>query len=90
VAATRRGISRFEGLGTLHWEPDGLGQPADHIEGETECKCIFDLLGRSACSASPQRGESALLFDAMFDYANHSPISKALTRIRKKAERFLN
>jgi hypothetical protein len=28
----------FEGFGTRHEEPEGIRQPADHIERETDCK----------------------------------------------------
>jgi len=38
----------LEGPGTMHEEPEGIGQPADYIERETDCECILNLLARSA------------------------------------------
>jgi len=40
----------LERLGTRHEEPEGLGQPADHIKREADSKRILDLSARSAGS----------------------------------------
>jgi AcrR family transcriptional regulator len=52
AVAAREEVFRasLEGLGTRHEEPEGIGQPTDHIERETDRERILDLLARSAGS----------------------------------------
>ena len=52
AVATREQVFRaiLERLGTTYEEPEGIGQPADHIERETDRERILDLLARSARS----------------------------------------
>jgi hypothetical protein len=52
AVAAREEVFRtsFEGFGTRHEEPEGIRQPADHIERETDCERILDLLTRTAGS----------------------------------------
>jgi len=52
TVAAREEVFRasLENLGTRHEEPEGIGQPTDHIERETDRERILDLLARSAGS----------------------------------------
>src|SRR5215472_14821960 len=45
--ATREEVFRasLESIGTRHGEPEGVRQPADHIEREADGKRILDLSG---------------------------------------------
>lgn len=49
----------LEGIGSRHGESEGIGQPTDHVERETDRERILDLLVRSASSEDTLRRGTA-------------------------------
>jgi hypothetical protein len=91
--ATREKVFRasLEGFGTRHKEPEGIGQPTDHVERETDRERIFDLSAQSAGSEDCSHVIrittcSRVSLPSMSSVARNGSSMAAVSRSGKKSE----